>query len=354
MVIFTADEIYGGIKLKKLKYILGFLLLCLIIKSMYIPEAPYDVKEMVLENEEAYTSIAKLYYTDYLGSKSKVVSYYYDEDGEIIRHTDPKFSLVLGEEEIANCGVIYDTYRDVMDKTWAGAYAYKGYVAFDNEARHKSLVYSVNGRPPKYVCAPGEPHKNVRCSKINDNWYYMEMDYSFYEYVYFYLHYIFIVEEWGHILVIIILAVIVLKILYDLTAPEEMKELLQSNGDRYSTLAKALYKDYQKNKDKCVVYSIEDGSIQRYTSPSYEIKLSEEEEIAYLSVINSYSQLHKNWDAIYIYKNFVLFRNVTERESLIYAVKNRRPHKIMVPDGKFAYCKKLTKHWYYFSSKRWG
>ncbi len=337
--------------MKKIKYILVFLLLCLIIKRIYIPEAPDYIKKMVFENEEAYTSIAKLYYADYLENKSNIVRYYYDEDGEIYRDTYPEYRMELSEVDVANCDVISETYWDVIDRTWAGANVYEGYITFKNEARHKSLVYSVNGRRPQYVNSPDEINKNARCTKINDNWYYMELDYPFYEYVKVYLF--LLVTEWKHITIIIILVVILLIKLYDSTAPKGMKVLLQTNGNRYSILAETLYMDYQKNKDKCVAYFIEDGNIQRYTSPSYEIKLSEEEEKAYQSVLNSYSQLSKNWDAIYIYKNFVLFRNVTEEESLIYAIKNRRPKKIMVPEEKMAYCKKLEKNWYYFSSKRW-
>lgn len=337
--------------MKKIKYILAILLLCLIIKWIYIPDAPDHIKEMVLENEEAYTSIAKLYYADYLENKSNVVSYYYDGDGKIYRDTYPEYRMELGEVDVKNCDVISDTYWDTIEKTWEGAYVYEGYVTFNNDARHKSLVYSVNGTRPQYVNAPDERNKNARCTKINDNWYYMELDYPFYEYVNFYLF--LLVTEWKHITIIIILVVILLIKLYDSTIPKRMKELLQTNRNSYSILAEALYKDYQKNKDKCVAYYIEADNIQRYTSPSYEIKLNEEEEKAYQNVLGSYNDMSKSWDAIYIYKNYVLFRNASEEESLIYSIKNRRPIKIMIPDKKFAYCKKLTKQWYYFSSKRW-
>ena len=333
--------------MRRLKGILIVIIIYLLVEWYYVPSAPDYIKKIVADNNKAYTTIAEVYYEDYMKNKDDVVIYSSLTDGNVKRETTPEYEIILSEEESRYGYIIEKTYH-IAERPWDGAYVYEGYVTLFNEARYESLVYSVDGTRPRYINAPNKRHDKVRCYRINDNWYYMVDDHYYYEYLCFAIYVS--IFEWPYKVLLVVAFIVMCMLLkrkYDKSAPEHIRNIIKQYNTSYIAIAKSIYKDFRKHKGKHGEYSIEDGKIQCLTESKHELVLSEHEYFSCKKVVSSYKELHKNWEAIYVYKYNVLFINEQDGETLIYSVDNLRPFRIKTPNARFTYCKKIKKHWYY-------
>jgi len=332
---------------RRLKGILIVIIIYLLVEWYYVPSAPDYIKKIVADNNKAYTTIAEVYYEDYMKNKEDVVIYSSLTDGNVKRETTPEYEIILSEEESRYGYIIEKTYH-IAERPWDGAYVYEGYVTLFNEARYESLVYSVDGTRPRYINAPNKRHDKIRCYRINDNWYYMVDDHYYYEYLFFAIYVS--IFEWPYKVLLVVAFIVMCMLLkrkYDKSAPEHIRNIIKQYNTSYVAIAQSIYKDYRKQKSKYVKYIIEDEKIQCFAEHKHVISLKEQKLYSCQKVIDSYKEIHKKWDVINVYKYNVIFSNNNDDETLIYSVDNIRPFRIKMPYVKFAYCKKIKKHWYY-------
>lgn len=157
--------------------LLVLLFICLVIWLCRGPVISYD-KDALLDNEAAYTEVAKFYYGDYKNMNT---------GGEVVYscpNTDKiiKCYSVLNPHDIKVSDELYQSYLAVFDsyridkQDIENIVVYDNFVAFGNVNGRAAVVYSVNGDKPKYVDTPkGNMYKKVNiisAIKITDNWYY--------------------------------------------------------------------------------------------------------------------------------------------------------------------------------------
>lgn len=133
-------------------------------------------KEEFLENESAYTRIAKLYYEDYKQYNINAVFRYFtpSENGKVQCVTD-EHSFKINYDDYKNYEKIKKNYR--LDKqTLEFIYVYDGFVSFVNINGRESYIYSVDDEEPMYINDYSDKNKsyyyNISVRKMVDHWYY--------------------------------------------------------------------------------------------------------------------------------------------------------------------------------------
>ncbi len=140
--------------------------------------APKSINDMVLNNEEDYTSTALIYYKDFQKQNTDMLRYsrvaFIDGTYEIYCYPELSdiYKIELNETEGISAMTLHDC-RLLDDQPIAGVIVYDGFVSFCNEGGHESLVYSVDGTRPSYLHDPDEDFDRIWVHKITDNWYYI-------------------------------------------------------------------------------------------------------------------------------------------------------------------------------------
>ena len=340
--------------MRRLKGILIIIIVYLVIEFLYVPGAPDHIRNKVVLRMNSYNMVANMLYEDYLEYGEERMTYPIGQYGKLYRltgeGTDLENTLLeLTQEENNSLQNIISIFR-LNDRGLDAIRVYDGYVSFWNDNGTASIIYSVDGSPPRFIEMPYTYGSKYRCYRINDNWYYMN-DESYYIDVLIFFIYVSIFE-WPYKVLLVVAFIVMCMLLkrkYDKSAPEHIRNIIKQYNTSYVAIAKSIYKDFRKNKGKRGEYFIEDGKIQCLTEPKHELVLSEHEYFSCKKVVSSYKELHKNWEAVYVYKYNVLFINEQDGETLIYSVDNLRPFRIKTPNARFTYCKKIKKHWYYTS-----
>lgn len=168
--------------MKKKLITIGIIVIALItIFIVWIFNQPYSesIWNMVLENEEDYTSTALIYYEDFQ-----------QQDEDILRYSEPLSNsstigkifcydeqdnireIVLNETETTSALSVYESYL-LDDHFLTGVVVYDGFVSFCNQGGRESLVYSIDGTRPSYLRSPDENYDRIWVHKITDNWYHI-------------------------------------------------------------------------------------------------------------------------------------------------------------------------------------
>lgn len=127
--------------------------------------APERIRNMLLDNKDAYDAVARLYYNDYQTHHAGIVAYGWSY---CITY-DHK--ILLTDEDYLNIQKVADSYN-LDNKSWEGVYVYDTFVAFCIVNGRESLVYSVEDKRPTYINRPDDKDKHVTVRKITDHWYY--------------------------------------------------------------------------------------------------------------------------------------------------------------------------------------
>lgn len=166
--------------MKKKLIIIGVIgIVLIIIGVLYLKSQPYSeaIWNMVLDNEEEYTTTALIYYEDFQQQDAEILKYstiFQQTDGTYVMNCYPELfhmrKIVLSDTEGASGMVVRDSYY--LDKNpWTGVYVYDEFVTFGNFTGRESLIYSIDGTRPSYVNCPNEDFDRIWVHKITDNWY---------------------------------------------------------------------------------------------------------------------------------------------------------------------------------------
>lgn len=161
----------------KLKIAIGVIFLPVILYILFFvvkerPGISYD-KNVILDNEVAYTSIAKLCYENYCknGLYDDIYTYAVDYNDKVILCYHDNNKIYLSDRQFKNYEIIKSTYR--LDKQiFDRIYVYDTFVTFANENGRSSFIYSVNKEEPIYINRPDDDNTDIYVEKITDNWYY--------------------------------------------------------------------------------------------------------------------------------------------------------------------------------------
>ena len=143
-----------------------------IFKFKNNPGITYD-KNVILDNEEAYTNIAKLCYEDYLkiGSNNNIYVYGVDYNNKVILRYRDDSRITLSDKQLKDYETIKSTYR--LDKQpFDSVIVYDNFVTFKNLNGRAAFVYSVNKEPPIYINSPDDDNTDIHVEKITNYWYY--------------------------------------------------------------------------------------------------------------------------------------------------------------------------------------
>ena len=140
------------------------------------------------------------------------------------------------------------------------------------------------------------------------------------------------------------------------------KNIILSNKDAYTIVAKTCYEDYLKNKDTekingYTVYTEESGDSQRTIQSSPErrkIYISNEQVEAFKTVVNTYKldDYKESINNIRIENDFVQFTNERGQTMFIYSPDDKKPYGIIVSNtDNDTYIEKICDNWYYACRK---
>ena len=136
--------------------------------------APDFIKDIVIPNEEAYTVLAEMYYSNSQGTDG-VISYspcYGNDKKEFLIHCySSQKDIVITDNQYQAFKVVNDSF-ELDDHSLSRIYVYDTFVTFGIENGRESLIYSVDGKKPTYVNTPNDKQSHCKIKKISTNWYY--------------------------------------------------------------------------------------------------------------------------------------------------------------------------------------
>lgn len=163
-------------------------------------------------------------------------------------------------------------------------------------------------------------------------------------------------------MMVVFLGIVIYNITLNQDAPIKYdKNIIISNKDSYTIVAKVCYEDYKKFGDNVerLTYSpwIENdfnGDIQRVycLSNDRHFDINEQQAKAFDIVVNTYKLDNNKIDRIYVEENFVIFGNERGQTALIYSINDSKPSWINGShDNEKAYVEIICDNWYYACRK---